>query len=39
MLLANIIGAFDYMECSTIKGQGVREVFDEAMLQVLQPPR
>jgi small GTP-binding protein len=38
MLLARNIGAFDYMECSAIKCQGVKDIFDAAIVQVTNPP-
>jgi small GTP-binding protein len=38
LLLTRNIGAFAYMECSAIRCEGVKEVFEAAILQVLHPP-
>jgi small GTP-binding protein len=35
--LARQIGAFDYIECSAIKCQGVKDVFDRAIIQAVTP--
>jgi GTPase SAR1 family protein len=33
------IGAFDYVECSAAKCQGVNDVFDKAIFYAVNPPR
>jgi hypothetical protein len=37
--LKDEIGAFGYVECSTIKCQGVKHAFDQAILYAVNPPR
>ena len=36
--MASEIGAVKYMECSARTQEGLKDVFDEAMLAALQPP-
>jgi small GTP-binding protein len=37
--LAAQIGAFDYVECSAIKCEGVKDVFDKAIVRAVNPPK
>ena len=39
MKMANKIGAVSYMECSALTQKGLKSVFDEALLAVLEPPQ
>jgi small GTP-binding protein len=34
--LARKIGAYDYIECSAIRNEGVKEVFDSAIIKVIK---
>ena len=37
--MANKLKAVKYIECSALTGEGVRDVFDEAILTVLNKPK
>lgn len=37
--MAKTLKAVKYVECSALTGQGIRDVFDEAILTVLNKPK
>jgi cell division control protein 42 len=36
--LAQQIAAFDYIECSAIQCEGIKDVFDKAIVRAVKPP-
>lgn len=36
--MAKAVGAFDYVECSALKCEGVKDVFDKAIVRAVDPP-